>query len=397
MVLKDTAPTCSGSLGFLSSLRLKPRFIIGLIALLACVATTRAENKPYAATNLWKAYVGVYNQSSPAMDSNGVIYVTTWLGKLYAINPDGSQKWVTKFGHESVSTPAIGEDGTIYFGSRDRHIRAVSPEGKVKWKSKAGGWVDASPAIGVDGTIYCGSWDKKFYALNPDGTKKWEFVTGGPIVSSAAIDDAGVIYFGSHDRNFYALNPDGTKRWEFAAGAAITSSPAIGSEGELFFSSVNGKLHAVNRDGTARWQLHTDGFTQSSPVLGTNELYISAYTNHCAVSLDGKLNWQRHIWDHWPGTFADSTAAVLANGEILFNASDGIILACVKFPDWNWIYSFGGGSSYTAPLVGPDGTVYGMSMGPNLHAIQRYVPLAKSTWPMFRANPQRTGRVSRIE
>lgn len=375
---------------------LNARIIVTLILLLAAIAPGRADEKHYAATNLWKAEVGIYNQSSPAMDSNGVIYVTTWLGKLFAINSDGSQRWVIKFGGESVSTPAIGNDGTIYFGSRDRHIRAVSPDSSVKWKFKTGGWVDASPAIGVDGTIYCGSWDKKFYAINPDGTKKWEFATGGPIVSSAAIDEAGVIYFGSHDRKFYALNPDGTKRWEFAAGDAVTSSPAIGSEGELFFSSVDGKLHAVNRDGTARWQLHTGGFTPSSPVLGTNELYISAHTNHCAVSLDGKLNWHRHIWDHSPGWFAESTAAVLANGEILFNASDGLILACIEYPEWNWVYSFGGGACYSSPLVGPDGTVYSLSLGYHLHAIQRSVPLAKSTWPMFRANPQRTGRVNRV-
>ena len=359
------------------------------------VGLSRAEPIHYAATNLWKAEVGHYNQSSPAMDSNGVIYVTSWLGNLHAINPDGSTRWVIKFGGESVSTPAIGDDGTIYFGSRDRHIHAASSDGKLKWKFKTGAWVDASPAIGEDGTIYCGSWDKIFYALNIDGSKRWGFVTGGPIVSSPAIDAAGVIYFGSHDRKFYALNPDGTKRWEFLAAGAVTSSPAIGSEGEIYFTSVDGKLHALNPDGSVRWQLHLGGFTPSSPVLGPEEIYVSAHTNYCAVSHAGKLMWQRHIWDHPPGWLAESSAAVLSNGELLFNSSDGLIIAAISDREWIWLYNVGG-ASYSSPLVGPDGTVYGMSLGNHLHAIRRIVPLAATTWPMFRANPQRTGRVNRM-
>ena len=382
---------------FLSSSRLKIRTTMTYALLLLAAFNLYAEDKHYAATNLWKAEVGHYNQSSPALDSNGVIYVTSWLGNLHSINPDGSTRWVFKFGGESVSTPAIGADGNIYFGSRDRNIHAVASAGKKLWAFKTGAWVDASPAIGVDGIIYCGSWDKKFYALNTDGTKKWEFATGGPIVSSAAIDAAGVIYFGSHDRKLYALNPDGTKRWVYSAAGAVTSSPAIGSEGEIYFTSVDGKLHALNSDGSVRWRLHTGGFTPSSPVLGPDgDIYISVHTNYCAVTRDGKPKWHRHIWDHPEGWLAESSAAVLSNGEILFNSSDGLILATISDTEWNWVYSFAGGPSYTSPLVGPDGTVYGMSLGKHLHAIQRHLPLAVTPWPMFRANPQRTGRVSRM-
>jgi outer membrane protein assembly factor BamB len=38
--------------------------------------------------------------------------------KLYAINPDGSQKWSFTTGDIAIwSSPAIGADGTIYVGS----------------------------------------------------------------------------------------------------------------------------------------------------------------------------------------------------------------------------------------------------------------------------------------
>jgi outer membrane protein assembly factor BamB len=39
------------------------------------------------------------------------------MSNLYALNPDGSQKWSFTTGHDVDSSPAIGTDGTIYVGS----------------------------------------------------------------------------------------------------------------------------------------------------------------------------------------------------------------------------------------------------------------------------------------
>ncbi len=373
--------------------------VLAMTALAGVYSANCADGKYYSATNLWQAEVGHYNQSSPAMDSNGVIYVTSWLGKLHAINSDGSTRWVIKFGGESVSTPAIGADGTIYFGSRDKYIRAVSSDAEEKWAFKTGAWVDASPAIGVDGTIYCGSWDKNFYALNPDGAKKWEFATGGSVVSSAAIDQAGVIYFGSHDRKFYALNPDGTKRWEFSTAGEVTSSPAIGSEGELYFTSVDGKLHALNPDGTSRWQLHTGSITPSSPVLGPDgTIYLSVNQTHCAVGRDGRFKWKRAFWHAQTNYFGEAAAAVLANETVVFTGGDGFVMTVPTDngeKEWLWNYWLDG-PSYSSPLVSSDGTIYVMGISRQLRALKRSVPLSATPWPMFRANPQRTGRVNRM-
>ena len=376
------------------------RQLISIALLLVTVTTTRAREKIFfAATNVWKANINGYSRSSPAMATNGVIYVTSWLGDLHAINADGSKRWDFKCGREAVSSPAIGEDGTIYFGSRNYRIFAMTSEGKKKWEFKTRAWVDASPAIGTNGTIYCGSWDKNFYAINPDGTKKWAFPTGGPIMSSAAIDARGVIYFGSNDKKFYALNPDGTARWKFSVADAVTSSPAIGSEGEIYFSSVDGTLHALNPDGSVRWQLHTGGITPSSPVLGADgTIYISVNQTHCAVGSDGKFKWQRAFWHAQPDLFGESAAAVLADNSVVFIGCDGFVMTVPGDDgkeDWIW-NAWMDGPSYSSPLVGPDGKVYVMGIEPFLKCLDRNVPLAATPWPMFRGNPQHTGRVNRV-
>lgn len=373
------------------------RVVVLAVSLLVWAPAAWGQGRHYTATNLWKIDVGYYNQSSPALDTNGIIYLTTWDGCLRAINPDGSPRWNFRFGFQSVSTPAIDAAGVIYFGSRNRRCYAVDQTGQKRWEFQTGGWVDASPAIGEDRVIYVGSWDKKFYALNPDGTKRWEFATAGPITSSAALAAAGTIYFGSHDRKFYALNPDGTKRWEFATQGDITASPAIGRDGEIYFTSTDGHLYRMEPDGTVKWKLRTGGITASSPVLGEDgTIYLSVNQTHCAINAEGRFSWQRAFWDPQPNSFGETAAAVVADATVIFTGGDGHVMTvpvaggAQDFIWTFWLY----GSSYSAPLVAPDGTVYVMALPRELYALQNGAPLVRSTWPTFRGNSQRTGRVS---
>jgi outer membrane protein assembly factor BamB len=368
------------------------------ILFFAWVSCGFAQQKHFKPTTLWQAPAGIYNQSSPALAPNGVIYVTARDGRLLAINSDGTSRWVFRFGADTISSPAVGADGTVYFGGRDRRLYAVDGEGNKRWDFKTEGWIDASPALGVDGTIYCGSFDKNFYAWTLTGQQKWKFTTDGPIASSAVIDPAGNIYFGSNDRKFYALNPDGAKRWEFVTGGAIVSSPAIGSEGEIYFSSVDGKLYALNPDGSRRWTLQTGGISSSSPVLdATGTIYLSVNTNHCAVSSDGKMLWSWKFWNLTrPHLFGETAAAVLGDDTIIFTGRDGVVMTLStdsNGKDWLWNYWLAA-PSYSSPLVAPDGTVYVMGLSPWLFALQRSVPLANSSWPTARGNSQRTGRVA---
>ena len=104
------------------------------------------------------------------------------------------------------SSPAIGTEGTLYVGSKDKKVYAINPDGSLKWSFLTGDDVDSSPAIGTEGTIYVGSYDEKVYAINPDGTQKWSLQTGSLGRSSPAISSDGTIYLGSTDNRFYAIN-----------------------------------------------------------------------------------------------------------------------------------------------------------------------------------------------
>jgi outer membrane protein assembly factor BamB len=75
-------------------------------------------------------------------------------------------KWVFPTADAVLSRPAIDTDGTIYVGSYDGKLYAVNPDGTMKWSFLTREGVgDSSPAIGGDGTIYVGSWDGKLYCV----------------------------------------------------------------------------------------------------------------------------------------------------------------------------------------------------------------------------------------
>jgi len=77
-----------------------------------------------------------------------------------------SKQWAFETGSSVTSSPAIGSDGTIYVGSWDDNLYAINPDGSKKWAFKTGSYVSSSPAIGSDGTIYVGSWNDTLYAIS---------------------------------------------------------------------------------------------------------------------------------------------------------------------------------------------------------------------------------------
>ena len=144
-------------------------------------------------------------------------------------------KWKRQVNYGANSSPAIGSDGTIYIGEMYINFYALNPDdGTIKWAFapfSSNNAFYSSPAIGSDGTIYVGGRRYNLYALNPNGSFKWAFETSSERVdSSVAIGSDGTIYLGSEDNNLYAINPDGSQNWAFLIGAPA-GSPAIGSDG----------------------------------------------------------------------------------------------------------------------------------------------------------------------
>ena len=86
------------------------------------------------------------------------------------VKKPGTVLWEFETGGAIVySSPAIGSDGTVYVGSEDKKLYAINGKSGVKlWEFVTGDEVSSSPAIGPDGTVYVGSEDNKLYAIKTD-------------------------------------------------------------------------------------------------------------------------------------------------------------------------------------------------------------------------------------
>ncbi len=345
----------------------------------------------------WHFQTGDWIWSSPALASDGTIYVGSLDGKVYAITPQGQKKWEFATGSYVYASPAVAADGTIYVGSRDFQLYALNPDGTKKWEFA--GSVDSSPALAQDGTIYIGSTPAtvstgstptpgEIYALNPDGSPKWAFMTNGPIWSSAAIAATGNIYVGCRDYNLYAIDPTGYPLWHVATSGQVNSSPAIGSDGTIYVGSADHNLYAIQPDGSPKWHFTaTDAIDASPAIAADGTIYAGSSDGHLyAIDPQGSLKW----------AFAaagpiDSSPAIGSDGTIYVGSADGKVYA-IK-PDGSPAWSFAtGGPINSSPVLASDGTLYVGSDDGRLYALRAFTGAASSPWPMFRRDLTHTGR-----
>jgi outer membrane protein assembly factor BamB len=73
----------------------------------------------------WEFKTGKSITASPTIDANGIIYIGSWDGNLYAINADGTLKWSATMGSPLISSPAIDSKSMLYVGCVDWKLYAV--------------------------------------------------------------------------------------------------------------------------------------------------------------------------------------------------------------------------------------------------------------------------------
>jgi outer membrane protein assembly factor BamB/PKD repeat protein len=149
-----------------------------------------------AGTQKWVFETGNVNFNSffsPIIGTDGTIYAGSNYpnNKLYAIHPDGTLNWTFDTGEVYLSTPAISSDGTIYVGSKLKKLFALNPDGTKRWEFETQGFVESSPVIGMDGTIYSGSTDTYFYAIHG--------AANGPAASSWPMFRNNMLHTGTPD------------------------------------------------------------------------------------------------------------------------------------------------------------------------------------------------------
>jgi len=337
----------------------------------------------------WQIDLGGYNAnlSPPAIAADGTIFIGAD-SSLYAINPDGTQRWAlhTDQDVENVYAPSIAPDGTVYFGI-GKKLYAVNPDGTQKWIYESSGTFSSSPTISFDGSIYIGSrmgwgWLRSgIYAFDPYGALKWEYVGGGvqPCIGSDGTIYASTLDFLGGNQSLQAINADGTFKFTFEQSG---DSPAIGSDGTIYIRSD--ALFALNPDGSRKWKFDTGHWFKASHAIGTDGTVYAGTEDSMFYSITstGTEKWALKL-DYnlktCPSIGLDGTIFIGAGGDGGFGKfyainPNGIIKWQVNTS--NYIAS--------SPAIAPDGTVYIGSNDGKLTAFNSDCGgLADSPWPKF--------------
>jgi outer membrane protein assembly factor BamB len=199
------------------------------------------------------------HQSSPSIGPDGTIYCAAGLS-LYALRPDGSQKWAfsspTNSFYNFYSWPAIGRQGELYLGCDDGQIYAVNADGTLRWTARptdAGlnGLIDCSPAIAANGSIAITYNDGRVFSVDSAGRQKWLLSGEGFLpASSLAILADGTVCVGRGDQSLLAIDPNGTPSEIIHAPdhAKFPAGPTILPDGTLYVGSDDGTLYAIKLD-----------------------------------------------------------------------------------------------------------------------------------------------------
>jgi outer membrane protein assembly factor BamB len=310
-------------------------------------------------------FTGDAFNASPAVGTDGVVYIGNEDGKLFAINSNGTVKWAFTVvgGNEFNSSPAINEAANrLYVGCENDTLYAINTaDGSRVWAYGAQAEISSSPAIASDGSIIFGDAGDsgRIYILNPaDGSERRVFIAAGPIYSSPALS-GGKIYFAASDTFFYALDTNGVDYTTYLPTSRdeVHSSPTIGLSGVIYYGSDDGNLYALNSDLTpvSTWQPPNKEEMRSSAAVGSDGLvYIVGGDNY----LYG------------------------------FNATTGN-------EDWSKKITTGKGRKQdvltASPVIGPNGWVYAAS-DVGVYGFHRGTTLASTNWPMFRHDVRHTGK-----
>ncbi len=319
----------------------------------------------------WKFTTQGLVRSRPAI-AGGLLYFTSDDGYLYALETgNGRQAWQVDIGNFSQnekrqnpgtstdprgfdyyqSSPII-VDGMIYVGSADGKVYALDAlAGKINWTFTTGQKVRATPAF-QDDTVYIGSWDSILYALDSQtGQARWKTNIGGQVQSTAVISN-GLVYTASRKASVVSLDSrTGEKKWEYGYGANmwVESSPKL--VGSIIYIGSSGNRYVIGLDGqTGKLLASYKGlvFFWSTPLIAGKNLYIGATTYIMDNKTGGLFSFEipekvdekqpspiKFAWSipvaetmmpdgNWLGV---ASSPVLSDGIIYFGGLDGKLYA----------------------------------------------------------------------
>lgn len=303
------------------------------------------------------AYGGTVANNSPFLGLSAVRYRPAQdLEEMWQFNNQGYGNLPT--------TPALGSEGELYVVTGQRLMRLDAVSGAlVAQRSISKDNPECSPVVSRDGILFYSDGLHYFSAARLPGERLWSRYVDHEIHASPAIGADGRVYLCSR-RQVLTFDPHSGEQHllfdppEFKSFEVVGSSPTIGPDNTLYVGSLDGYLYAIDAlSGSFKARYDAGTKIQTAPAIAADgTVYFGTYGGYFhAVRLEG---------DH----FADVAARSYLGNHV---AGD--------------------------PVIAPHGTVYTTTRKDDVKPGGLYALKgtgsgpARSAWPTYRQNAQRTG------
>lgn len=348
---------------------------------------------------------GYVKTSNPVFSPDGkTMYIptSTPAGHLFAIDVvSGEFKWVFAISQITYGGGAlVAPDGTIYQCVRNatiNNVYAINPNGTQKWAVKLDAAIGAFPALSADGVLYCLTNKSTLYALDASsGAIKWQQSLDGATGSAVAIDKAGNVYAGT-SAAIYSFKPNKEQNWKLEE-VNVTEQATFALKDQVLYATLkNGGLVAVDMtNGTKKWTYPTTKGDTYFPIADKNgNVYFTekgSQTVH-AVNASGSKIWEKNV-----GNNLNYSGGALSTDGILYigTQSNNKVLG-LDITNGNIVFEETVGQQVMAAVsIGPDRRLYCGTIGSNnIGSIKAFAvnkTLATDSWSIRGGDIQGTNR-----
>lgn len=348
---------------------------------------------------------GYVKTSNPVFSPDGkTMYIptSTPAGHLFAIDVvSGEFKWVFAISQITYGGGAlVAPDGTIYQCVRNatiNNVYAINPNGTQKWAVKLDAAIGAFPALSADGVLYCLTNKSTLYALDASsGAIKWQQSLDGATGSAVAIDKAGNVYAGT-SAAIYSFKSNKEQNWKLEE-VNVTEQATFALKDQVLYATLkNGGLVAVDMtNGTKKWTYPTTKGDAYFPIADKNgNVYFTekgSQTVH-AVNASGSKIWEKNVGNN----LNYSGGALSADGILYIGTQSNNKVLGLDITNGNIVFEETVGQQVMAAVsIGPDRRLYCGTIGSNnIGSIKAFAvnkTLATDSWSIRGGDIQGTNR-----
>lgn len=214
---------------------------------------------PRSYVSAWNATLSGIAFFSDSVVSNGVLYIGTADGNVYAINATtGAKIWNASFPTAFWTTPAVAEN-KVFIAGVNGMVYALNASTGVKiWNYTTAGPIGfSSPTVAEDKVFIC-SGDKCIYVLDINtGVKAWSKNMSYEIYTTPAVSDGKVYFATNYGRIYCYSSSNGAYQWVSTINISdpnslVTTSPVVAGDKVFIGSYYYNKTYALNKDTDAK-------------------------------------------------------------------------------------------------------------------------------------------------